>query len=164
MALSKLDRLYRAVILDHSSNPHHRGVLEGVTPLELNNPTCGDVIRLSIRLDKDKKIEDIAFDGSGCSISTASASMMTDLVLGKTIEEACELSEIFSQLVQGEDIGEMDEKLGDAAFLQGVSQFPQRIKCATLSWNALKKLMDVEVGESVVEESCSHFENDGEKE
>lgn len=161
MALSKLDRLYRAVILDHSSNPHHKGALEGVTPLELNNPTCGDVIVLSIRLDKDKKIEDIAFDGSGCSISTASASMMTDLVLGKTIEEVCELSKIFSKLVQGEDIGEMDVKLGDAAFLRGVSQFPQRIKCATLSWNALKKLIDVEVSESVIKESCYHCKDEG---
>ncbi|MDR1473001.1 MAG: SUF system NifU family Fe-S cluster assembly protein [Lactobacillales bacterium] len=139
MALSKLDSLYRAVILDHSSHPHHKGVLDGAVSLELNNPTCGDVIRLFLHLNDENKIEEIAFDGSGCSISIASASMMTDIVLKKTIAEALELSEKFSQLVQGKEVEKAEKLLGDAAFLNGISKFPQRIKCATLAWNALKK-------------------------
>ncbi|MBS7577091.1 MULTISPECIES: Fe-S cluster assembly sulfur transfer protein SufU [unclassified Enterococcus] len=142
MALTKLDSLYRAVILDHSAHPHHHGTLEGATPLILNNPTCGDVIHLSVEV-ADGRIKDIAFDGSGCSISTASASMMTDAVLGKTIEEVAELSEAFSELVQGQAV-ENTDALGDAAFLSGVSKFPARIKCATLSWNALKKALESE--------------------
>ena len=87
MALSRLDNLYRAVILDHSNHPHHRGSLDTGTQIDLNNPTCGDVIKLSVAFDGDT-ISDIAFDGSGCSISTSSASMMTDAVIGKSKEEA----------------------------------------------------------------------------
>ncbi|MDR1521589.1 MAG: SUF system NifU family Fe-S cluster assembly protein [Streptococcaceae bacterium] len=139
MALSKLDSLYRAVILDHSSHPHHKGKLDGVTPLKLNNPTCGDIIFLSLRINDQGIIKNIAFDGSGCSISTASASMMTDAILEKTVAEALKFSEKFSKLVQGEKVEKAEEMLGDASFLNGVSKFPQRIKCATLAWNALKK-------------------------
>jgi SUF system FeS assembly protein, NifU family len=140
MALSKLDNLYRAVILDHSGHPHNQGVVELEDErVELNNPTCGDVISLTLKVDDDI-ITDIRFDGSGCSISTASASMMTDSVLGKTRDEAYQLANIFSQMVQGET-GEYD-CLGEAQYLAGVSKFPQRIKCATLSWNALKKALE----------------------
>ncbi|MBM9832526.1 SUF system NifU family Fe-S cluster assembly protein, partial [Enterococcus faecalis] len=94
-ALSKLDSLYMAVVTEHSKTPHHRGRLKGMETLELHNPTCGDVIELSVKLE-DGVIADIAFDGHGCSISTASASMMTDVVLGKTIAEAQDLADIFS--------------------------------------------------------------------
>lgn len=137
MALSKLDSLYMAVVGDHSKNPHHHGKLDDTTPVHLNNPTCGDVISLSVKFDGDR-IADIAFDGDGCTISTASSSMMTDAVIGKTKEEALVLAEIFSEMVQGQSSAEQ-KKLGDAAFLAGVSKFPQRIKCSTLAWNALKK-------------------------
>ena len=138
MALSKLDNLYRQVILDHSSHPHHHGTLDASSQtIELNNPTCGDVIELDVAIE-DGVIKDIAFQGSGCSISTASASMMTDAVLGKTIAEATALVEDFSQLVQGNEVAE-DEKLGDAAMLSGVAKFPARIKCATLAWKALEQ-------------------------
>jgi nitrogen fixation NifU-like protein len=139
MALSKLDNLYRQVILDHSSHPHHHGQLLDGTTVDLNNPTCGDVIKLSLQLAGDK-ITDMAFDGSGCSISTASASMMTDVVIGKTASEAFELADIFSEMVQGQ-IDDRQKKLGDAALLSGVAKFPQRIKCSTLAWNALKKAL-----------------------
>ena len=84
MALSKLDSLYKAVVTDHSAHPHHHGKLENVEQVVLNNPTCGDVISLSVKFNAEDKIEDIAFVNSGCTISTASASMMTDAVLGKT--------------------------------------------------------------------------------
>ncbi|MBF8807486.1 MAG: SUF system NifU family Fe-S cluster assembly protein [Enterococcus lacertideformus] len=141
MALSKLDNLYRQVILDHSSHPHHQGTLtESTNKIELNNPTCGDVIELQIEV-KDDIIKNIAFNGSGCSISTASASMMTDTVIGKTVEEAQLLIEDFLQLVQGKEVVQIDQ-LGDAAMLSGVAKFPARIKCATLGWKALEKAME----------------------
>ena len=141
MALSKLDSLYKAVVTDHSAHPHHYGKLEDVEQVVLNNPTCGDVISLSVKFNAEDKIEDIAFVNSGCTISTASASMMTDAVLGKTKEQALELAEVFSQMVQGREDSRQKE-LGDAAFLAGVAKFPQRIKCSTLGWNALKRAIE----------------------
>ncbi|HFI0305716.1 SUF system NifU family Fe-S cluster assembly protein [Streptococcus suis] len=140
MALSRLDSLYMAVVSEHSKSPRHHGSLSGVEKLELHNPTCGDVIELSVKIE-DNVITDIAFDGVGCTISTASASMMTEAVLGKSLDQAQELAEVFSQMVQGQQ-NDKQKELGDAALLAGVAKFPQRIKCATLSWNALKKAMD----------------------
>lgn len=132
-----------AVVADHSKHPHHQGKIEDVEQINLNNPTCGDVISLSVKFDQEDKVSDIAFVNSGCTISTASASMMTDAVLGKTKTEALELAEVFSHMVQGEK-DQRQEELGDAAFLAGVAKFPQRIKCATLSWNALKKAIETQ--------------------
>ena len=139
MALSKLYSLYMAVVADHSKSPHHRGILEGVEAVLLNNPTCGDVISLTVDFDGEI-IKNIAFAGDGCTISTASSSMMTDAVIGKTKAEALELAEIFSLMIQGDHKDE--DKLGEAKLLAGVSKFPQRIKCATLAWNALKKAIE----------------------
>lgn len=141
MALSKLDSLYKAVVTDHSAHPHHHGKLEDVEQVVLNNPTCGDVISLSVKFNAENQIENIAFVNSGCTISTASASMMTDAVLGKTKEQALELAGVFSQMVQGQEDSRQKE-LGDGAFLAGVAKFPQRIKCATLGWNALKRAIE----------------------
>lgn len=129
-----------AVVTEHSKHPHHYGQIEGVESINLNNPTCGDVINLSLKFEKDI-IKDIAFSGEGCTISTASASMMTDIVIGKTKEEALYLATIFSRMVQGEKSSEQSE-LGEASLLAGVSKFPQRIKCSTLAWNALKKALE----------------------
>ncbi len=140
MALSKLDSLYMAVVSEHSKSPRHRGSLAGVETLELHNPTCGDVIELSVKIENGVLV-DIAFDGAGCTISTASASMMTEAVLGKEIAHVEELAEIFSQMVQGQEDARQKE-LGDASLLAGVAKFPQRIKCATLPWNALKKALE----------------------
>lgn len=140
MALSKLDHLYRQVILDHSSHPHHHGLLDASTnQIELNNPTCGDVIQLQL-LVEDDVIQDIRFSGHGCSISTASASMMTDAVVGKKVSAALDMMQDFSLLVQGEAPKDLDA-LGDAAILSGVAKFPARIKCATLSWKALNRAL-----------------------
>ena len=146
MALNKLDNLYRQVILDHSAHPHHRGKLSDSTKtIEMNNPTCGDVIELEL-IVKDDVITDIAFSGSGCSISTASASMMTDAVIGKPVSEAEHLAVIFAQ---GNPIPEKDEEaLGDAAMLSGVAKFPARIKCSTLAWKALGKALTDEQGKA----------------
>ncbi len=140
MALSKLKNLYRHVILDHSSNPRNFGELEGATGvLELNNPTCGDVIQLHIRV-VDQKIEAAKFSGYGCSISTASASMMTAEIIGKSVQETEQMIEDFLLLVQDKLEKEADH-LGDAMVLSGVAKFPARIKCATLSWKALERLL-----------------------
>lgn len=140
MALSKLESLYMAVVADHSKHPHHQGKIEGGKQVDLNNPTCGDVINLSLVLDDEERISDIAFLNAGCTISTASASMMTDIVIGKTKAEVLELADIFSQMVQGQQ-DDRQKDLGDAAFLAGVAKFPQRVKCATLAWSALKKAL-----------------------
>lgn len=143
MALSKLDNLYRQVILDHSSYPHHHGELEDSTDqIELNNPTCGDVIQLQLKI-VDDRIEDVRFSGHGCSISTASASMMSDVIIGKTKTEAQELVQEFSEMVQGHAI-QKEAELGDAALLSGVAKFPARIKCATLAWKALEQAIEKE--------------------
>lgn len=140
MALSKLENLYRQVILDHSSHPHHHGLLEDATDqVEMNNPTCGDEIRLQLKIE-DGVIKDVRFDGLGCSISTASASMMSDAIIGKTEAEALEMIEQFSQMVQGEEAD--TDQLGDAAILSGVAKFPARIKCATLGWKALERAIE----------------------
>lgn len=140
MALTKLDQLYRQVILDHSSHPHHHGKLEqSTTQIELLNPTCGDVMQLQLVVE-DQWIKDIRFDGSGCTISQASASMMTDAVIGCTAQEALALVEQFSLLVQGKE-DENTATLGDAVILSGVSKFPARIRCATLAWKGLEKAL-----------------------
>ena len=122
--------------------PSSRKVKKTLNKSVLNNPTCGDVINLSVKFDAEDRLEDIAFLNSGCTISTASASMMTDAVLGKTKQEILELATIFSEMVQGQKDDRQGE-LGDAAFLSGVAKFPQRIKCATLAWNALKKTIEI---------------------
>ena len=105
--------------------------------INMNNPTCGDRIQLTMIVN-DGVVEDIKFDGEGCSISMSSASMMTQLVKGKPVEEALELAEIFSQLMQGKEY-EGDKDLGDLEALMGVAKFPARIKCATLAWKAMEK-------------------------
>ncbi|WP_054951340.1 Fe-S cluster assembly sulfur transfer protein SufU [Numidum massiliense] len=134
-----LDDLYRRVIMDHYQKPRNHGSLgEDALSVELNNPTCGDRITLQMRVENDI-IEDAKFIGDGCSISLASASMMTEAVKGMRVEEALHLSELFSQMMQGEDIDVDEFPLEDIEALQGVCKFPARIKCATLAWKALER-------------------------
>lgn len=142
MGLSRLDTLYRAVILDHSKSPRHKGKLDQVDAvMELRNPTCGDEIQVQIKLDEEgNRVEEVAFDGQGCTISMASASMMTQAILGKELGEVKELYSTFSEMVQGNEPSGVD-KLGDAMMLEGVTKFPTRIRCATLSWKALNKAL-----------------------
>lgn len=131
-----LQELYREVILDHYRKPHHQGRVPGASgEAEMLNPTCGDEMRVSVRVS-DGRIEDLRFEGRGCSISIASASMMTDALTGKTLAEAEAVIAAFKELVTG---GEPELDLGDLAALQGVSKFPVRIKCATLPWTTLEK-------------------------
>lgn len=141
MSFSHLDQLYRSVIMDHYKRPHNRGILDGENSItvSLNNPSCGDKIKVSLKI-VDGKIAEVRQIGNGCAISQSSASMMTDAVKGMTIEEAHELSYDFSELVQGREHDD-DLDLGDAEALQGVAQYPARIKCATLAWKAMEKAL-----------------------
>jgi len=140
MSNHNLDTLYRQVIMDHYKHPRNRGTFtdESLT-VEMNNPTCGDRIFLQFKLDGDI-VEDIKFTGEGCSISLASASMMTQAIKGKNVDEALKLSELFSKMMLGEDVDIDDFGLEDIEALQGVSNFPARIKCATLAWKAMEKV------------------------
>ncbi|WP_087717326.1 Fe-S cluster assembly sulfur transfer protein SufU [Levilactobacillus brevis] len=143
MGLSNLNSLYREVILDHADHPHHKHDLEVSTQtMTLKNPTCGDVINLSIRVDSQDRIADIGFSGDGCTISQSSASMMTDAVIGKDKEAALQMAKTFSDIVMGVEHtnAELDE-LGDAALLSSIVSFPARIKCATLAWWALQRTL-----------------------
>ncbi|MCH7323010.1 MULTISPECIES: Fe-S cluster assembly sulfur transfer protein SufU [Solibacillus] len=139
MSFNNLDQLYRSVIMDHYKNPRNKGSLdENTVTIDMNNPTCGDRIHLTLKLN-DGIVEDAKFDGEGCSISMSSASMMTQIVKGKKLDEALELAEIFSKMMLGEDFDDEKYDLGDVEALQGVAKFPARIKCATLAWKAMEK-------------------------
>lgn len=139
MSFKNLDTLYRQVIMDHYKNPRNKGMIEEEDSLtvNMNNPTCGDRIQLTMKLDNGI-VTDAKFDGEGCSISMSSASMMTQAVKGKTVDDALKLSTIFSQMMQGQDYDDNID-LGDIEALQGVAKFPARIKCATLAWKAMEK-------------------------
>jgi nitrogen fixation NifU-like protein len=135
---NNLDTLYRQVIMDHYKNPRNKGVLEdGSLTVNMNNPTCGDRIQLTMKVE-DGTVADARFEGEGCSISMSSASMMTQAIKGKKIEDAVKLSKIFSDMMLGKDYDDTMD-LGDIEALQGVSKFPARIKCATLAWKAMEK-------------------------
>ncbi|HDR4883815.1 TPA: iron-sulfur cluster assembly scaffold protein SufU [Bacillus cereus] len=137
MSFNNLDTLYRQVIMDHYKNPRNHGVLEDSVIVNLNNPTCGDRIQLTMKVEEGI-VQEAKFEGEGCSISMSSASMMTQAVKGKKIEEALQLSKIFSDMMLGKEYDDSID-LGDIEALQGVCKFPARIKCATLAWKALEK-------------------------
>ncbi|GAF14449.1 iron-sulfur cluster assembly scaffold protein for SUF system, SufE2 [Bacillus sp. JCM 19046] len=142
MSSRDLDTLYRQVIMDHYKNPRNRGEIEGdVRTVNLNNPTCGDRVQVQMEV-KDGKVDRALFTGEGCSISLASASMMTQAVKGLSIDEALALSTLFSNMMQGKDYDDEAFDLGDIEALSGVTKFPARIKCATLAWKALEKGLD----------------------
>lgn len=133
----QLDDLYRQVIMDHYQHPRNQGQLaDDAIAVDLRNPSCGDEIRLQLIVE-DGVVKDVRFRGSGCSISMASASMMTDAIKGKSIPEALHLSQSFRGMMKGEPAD--PDELGELEALQGVSKFPARIKCATLAWQALER-------------------------
>ncbi|MDW0117572.1 SUF system NifU family Fe-S cluster assembly protein [Sporosarcina thermotolerans] len=138
MSTNKLDQLYRSVIMDHYKNPRNKGVLEenNVT-IDMNNPTCGDVIHLTLKVE-DGIVRDAKFEGEGCSISMASASMMTQIVKNKDLDTAKKYAQLFSNMMLGKEIDDSMD-LGDIEALSGVAKFPARIKCATLAWKAMEK-------------------------
>ena len=138
---SSLSQLYQEVILDHYRKPRNKGDLEDVThTVTMSNPLCGDIIDLLIRV-QGGRIADIGFKGKGCSISVASASMMTERLKGKTVDEALALTGTFKEMLHGDEGAAGDAELGDLQALKGVSKFPVRVKCALLAWNCLEELV-----------------------
>lgn len=134
----ELDSLYQEMILDHYKKPHHKGLPTGAIQVHHVNPNCGDEITLSLEI-KDGVIDNLIWDGVGCSISQASASIMSDLVSGKSISTAQVALNEFTELMQSKGtITGNEEILEDAIALAGVSKFPARVKCALLSWMAFK--------------------------
>ncbi len=135
-----LDDLYQDIILDHYRSPRHHGLLHDPDLKgEGFNPFCGDQIVLTLDLDGAGRIENVGFEGQGCSISQASASMLVGHLQGKTLDEAEGLVRTFKGVMQGEGFTpEQEEELGDVVALQGVKAFPIRIKCALLGWTTLQ--------------------------
>lgn len=140
--MSALCELYQEVILDHNRSPRNfRKMEDADRKVEGNNPLCGDQYTIYLKLEDDI-IKDISFEGRGCAISKASASVMTSVVKGKTQEEAALLFEKFHTLVTGElDPADQVEGLGKLAAFAGVSEFPARVKCAILAWHALRSAL-----------------------
>lgn len=137
-----LRALYQEVILDHSKRPRNfRALADSNRHAEGYNPLCGDRITVYVKLDGDR-IVDIGFQGSGCAISTASASLLTETLKGKSRAEADELFAKFHDLVTGQGNGGVS--LGKLAVFSGVSEFPVRVKCATLAWHTLKSALEGE--------------------
>ena len=138
--MAGLEDLYREIILDHYRSPRNRGELD-TPPANMTegfNPLCGDEIRVYLELDGDT-ISEIRIGGQGCSISQASSSLMSDALKGSTLEEAGALRELFRRMLAGEQLSDAEiEMLGELEALQGVRQFPVRIKCALLAWSVLE--------------------------
>ncbi len=137
--MSDLRELYQEVIMDHNRRPRNFRALDGAScSLEGFNPLCGDRITLDLKVEDDT-ITDIGFLGSGCAISKASASLMTETLKGKKVAEAEDIFESFHDMLTKDDKSDLDEdKLGDLSVLAGVAQFPTRIKCAVLAWHTLR--------------------------
>ena len=137
------ESMYQEIILDHYRHPHHKGLRD---PFDVEvhhvNPTCGDEVTLRVKVadgPDGKTVQDVAYDGQGCSISQASTSVMTDLVIGKPVDEALQTSEAFLALMQSRGQLEPDEDvLEDGIAFAGVSRYPARVKCALLGWMAWK--------------------------
>ncbi len=141
---SALESMYQEIILDHYRNPHHRGLRD---PFDVEvhhvNPTCGDEVTLRVKVapgpDGESVVEDVSYESEGCSISQASASVMTDLVIGRPVDAALSAEREFSELMQSRGQLEPDEDvLEDAIAFAGVSKYPARVKCALLGWMAWK--------------------------
>ncbi len=136
-----LPSLFQELILDHYRTPRNKGALEDPTvTIAMHNPVCGDEIELRLRLEGDR-VAAVRFGGHGCSISQASASMMTQQASGRSIPELHELGALFTSLMHGSPEAARDRRLGDLRALQGVAKFPVRIKCALLPWNALEEAL-----------------------
>ena len=134
--MNDLRDLYQEVIFDHNRNPRNYGRLEeGNCQAEGFNPLCGDELHLSMIIGDDDRIREIRFEGHGCAISTASASIMTELLVGKSVDEVRHLFSRFHDMVTADPPPVDIEELGKAGVLQGVREFPARVKCATLAWH-----------------------------
>ncbi len=166
---ASLDSMYQQIILDHYKHPQHRGEID---PYEAEvhhvNPTCGDEVTLRVHLD-DGVVSDLGWTGEGCSISQASTSIMSELVVGKSIDEALALSDTFLTLMQSRGTSVLDDdamdQLDDAVAFEGVSKYPARVKCALLGWMAMKgavaqATVEESVAQATVEESVATAEHE----
>lgn len=142
MPLDNLRDLYQQVILERYKKPRHRGKTDPVHRYQKgHNPSCGDTIELTLQLNQaGDRIEDVKFEGEGCAIAMASADLMAEALRGKTVEEALQMVQRFQLMMQGKD--EFPTELRKLNVMQGVSQFPVRIKCATLSWHTVKAALE----------------------
>ena len=136
---ARLSALYQEVILDHYRRPRNRGTLaEPTGSASLRNPLCGDEVDVQVTV-QDGRVADVKFGGRGCSISQASASMMTELVKGRTPDEVHALGERFAEMIRGNAEAAKDQALGQARALSGVSRFPTRVRCALIAWEAMAR-------------------------
>ena len=139
-----LRELYQEIILDHTRHPRHFGALADANHVaEGFNPLCGDKVKIYLSVDANDRITDVSFEGRGCAISVASASLMTEMLKGRTVEQAEELMGGFLLLVKGESAQTLEEDDRERLeVMAGVSAFPMRVKCATLAWHAMKAALD----------------------
>ncbi|MDR1394081.1 MAG: SUF system NifU family Fe-S cluster assembly protein [Bifidobacteriaceae bacterium] len=142
--MSSLDSIYQELIIDHAKHPQGRGLVEPFDGESFQvNPVCGDQIRLRVRLaDGEPVLRGVTWDGQGCTISQASVSLLTELVDGLPLERVAELEQVFNQLMHSRGHGldqALEDQLGDAIALAGVSLYPMRVKCALLGWMALRE-------------------------
>jgi nitrogen fixation protein NifU and related proteins len=137
--MMQLQQMYQEIILDHYKNPHGRGLREPFDAESFQvNPTCGDEVTLRVKVSGDR-VEDVSYEGQGCSISQASTSVMTDLVIGGSVDKALSTMDAFLELMQGRGQVEPDEDvLEDGIAFAGVAKYPARVKCALLGWMAFK--------------------------
>jgi nitrogen fixation NifU-like protein len=148
--MDDLRDLYQEVILDHNKRPRNFGALEGASHhADGHNPLCGDQLSISVAVEGGE-VRDVRFEGSGCAISTASASLMTEAVKGKSLEEARHLFDGFHELLTGDpsQAAKASAELGKLAVFEGVREFPVRVKCATLSWHTLKSALEGDAASS----------------
>jgi nitrogen fixation NifU-like protein len=145
--MDELRELYQQVILDHNKNPRNFGKLEGANRQQEGfNPLCGDHLHVYLQVDDDDVIEDIRFEGAGCAISKASASLMTDAVKGRSSAEAEAVFERFQALVTSDVETPVDQaQVGKLAVFAGVREFPMRVKCATLAWHTMRSALNQQV-------------------
>lgn len=140
--MSDLRELYQEVILDHGKSPRNFRVNEGANRTAKGyNPLCGDQVQIYLQIDEQGIVQDVSFQGSGCAISTASNSMMTQILKGKTLEQARQAIDGFHQLITAEEMPEL-ESLGKLAVFAGVRDYPNRVKCATLGWHTVRAAME----------------------
>ena len=136
--MTDFEELYQEIIRDHSRNPRNAASLDHVSEaLVHENPACGDSLKLEVLIDEDGKIARVVFDGKGCAISTASASMLTETVKGMPIAEGRRIAGAFIDVIRGQKEPALLDEMGDLAAFKGVIRFPMRVKCATLAWHAL---------------------------
>ena len=137
--MSELDELYQEIVMDHNRKPRNFRRLDGANHMADGfNPFCGDEVKLFLIIENET-VKDVSFQGSGCAISRASVSMMTDAIKGKTVEETEHLFDLFQGLLTSAEEETIDtSSLGDLEVIAGVSEFPTRVKCATLSWHTLR--------------------------